>query len=199
MTNDNDAPSINPEPMPGALLAGLFSTGIVVIPEEFEQGLTQAAAAENPVEPVAAVPTVPVQPEVGPDMPLNWLGNFKRQVLVVVNDPGALHINDADFELLGKILGAVKLSVADIALVNAAKYSLNYYTLNEKLPAGVALYFGIQPVDIGAPLKFPMFQVQNWNNTTFIYAPPLAEINAATPQAVALKKDLWAALKKVFG
>lgn len=208
MTNDHPVPEINLDQMPQALLAGLFPSGIVVIPEEFE-GVTASPEVEDiaavqapqvpPVPKPATLPPLPPVSAVPPATTLSWLGKFGRQVLVVVNDPTALHINEADFALLGKILGAVKLSIADIALVNAATHQLEYYPLNEKLPASVALYFGIQPVDIGAPLKFPMFQVQNWNNTTFVYAPGLSELNVNSPEATALKKELWTALKKVFG
>jgi hypothetical protein len=207
MTNDIPAPELKPEPMPAALLAGLFPSGIVVIAEEFEQDyvaettqvaeksvVSQIPAIQNPVTEGA----LPPLPEVPPAAALSWLGNFGRKVLVVVKDPTALHLNDAHFELLGKILASVKLSMADIALVNAASHKLEYYALNEKLPATVALYFGIMPVDIGAPLKFPYFQVQNWNHTTFVYAPSLTELSQPTPEAAGLKRELWEALKKIF-
>jgi hypothetical protein len=208
MTNDIPDTEIPLEPMPAALLAELFSGGIVVIPEEFE------ATVEKPEKPgrmVQSAPLVqpattftePAIPAVAPEVPvatgLSWLGSFGKQVLVVVRDPTALHINEADFELLGKILASVKLSMADIALVNAATHKLEYYALNEKLPAKSAFYFGIQPVEIGAPIKFPQFQVQSWNHTTFVYAPSLTELGAPTPEAIALKKELWAAMKKIFG
>jgi hypothetical protein len=208
MTNDMPVTEIDLEAMPAALLAELFSSGIVVIPEEFE---TSAPKPEKPLPMVNAgqeaqtvsqeerlvekhqVQEVPVADN------LSWLGSFGKRVLVVVKDPTALHINEADFDLLGKIMGSVKLSMADVAVVNAATHKLEYYALNEKLPASVAFYFGIQPVEIGAPIKCPQFQVQPWNNTTFVYAPPLGELNGATPQATALKKELWTALKKIFG
>jgi hypothetical protein len=206
MTNDIPVPETQLEAMPAALLAELFSTGIVVIPEEFE------AAAVKPEKAPATEKVLPEKPAVSllekvrvdvqavpPAEGLSWLGNFGKRVLVVVKDPTALHINDADLDLLGKIMGSVKLSMADIAVVNAATHQLEYYALNEKLPATVAFYFGIQPVEIGAPIKFPHFQVQPWNNTTFVYAPPLDELNGVTPQATALKKELWTALKKIFG
>jgi hypothetical protein len=187
------------ERMPDALLAEMFHTGIVVIPEEF-------APQEEPVA------TSMVQHEESPSDPIKtateempnasdtvvWLGNFSRQVLVVVNDPAALHLNDADFALLGKILGAVKLSVADIAVVNVARHNLQYETLNHLLPAKVAIYFGVEPVSIGVPFKVPMFQVQPWNQTKFLYAPSLKELNVQSPEAVSLKKSLWEALKKIF-
>lgn len=208
MTNDIPASEISLEPMPAALLAELFSGGIVVIPEEFEVSATKTeissgsvkTAPEKPAVSPQVMPTSALQtPEIPVAEKLSWLGSFGKQVLVVVKDPTALHINDKDLELLGKILGSVKLSMADIALVNAATHKLEYNALNEKLPAKSAFYFGIQPVEIGAPIKFPQFQVQSWNHTTFVYAPSLTELGAPTPEAIALKKELWAAMKKIFG
>jgi len=193
------------ERMPDALLAAMFPGGVVVLPHEFE-----ARKAEvKPAPMTAAIPEVtatadkPVValPDAGQQQApaeLGYLGNFSKKVLVVVEDPTALHLNDADYQLLAKILGAVKLSMADIALVNRAVQKLEYNILNAQLPAAVALYFGLQPYEIGAPLKFPAFQVQAWNHTTFLYAPPLGQLNQNTPEAVALKKQLWDALKKIF-
>ncbi len=191
------------EPMPEALLAEIFSKGVVIIPEEFENKPVKTSPPKK--EPIPEkLPEVKVA-ETAPKVEqkkqekINFLGGFGKKVLVVVNDSTSLHLNEEDFELLGKILASVKLSMADIALVNAATHQLNYYTLQEQLPATVAFYFGIQPVDIGAPLKFPQFQVQNWNHTTFVYAPALDEMGPLAKNAVALKKELWVAMKKIFG
>ncbi len=192
------------ERMPDALLAEIFSKGVVVIPEEFENKPVKSSGTKK--EPIAVPPpsVQTVKQELATIAPkqdgkINFLGAFGKKILVVVNDPTSLHLNEEDFELLGKILASVKLSMADIALVNAATHQLNYYALNEVLPASVAFYFGIQPVEIGAPIKFPHFQVQNWNHTTFVYAPALDEMGPLAGNAVALKKELWVAMKKIFG
>jgi hypothetical protein len=187
------------EPMPGALLAEMFRSGIVVIPEEFEKekssGQTVLAEEEKISQGVISTPLVE---EKLTDQPLSWLGNFDRRILVVVHDANALHVNDTDFALLGKIIGAVKLSVADIAVVNAARNTLEYEALDKVLPAKVAIYFGVEPVSIGVPFKVPLFQVQAWSHTKFLYAPALSELNAQSQEAVILKKSLWEALKKIF-
>ncbi|MCU0376393.1 MAG: hypothetical protein MUF24_13885 [Chitinophagaceae bacterium] len=191
------------ERMPDALLAAMFAGGVVVLPHEFETKkppVQQPAASAAAPAPAAAPPLLAEAHAVPQQAPaeVGYLGNFSKKVLVVVEDPTALHLNDSDYQLLAKILGAVKLSMADIALVNRAVYQLEYYSLNTQLPASVALYFGLEPYQIGAPLKFPAFQVQAWNHTTFLHAPPLGQLNQNTPEAVALKKQLWEALRKIF-
>jgi hypothetical protein len=205
MTKDTKQEGTKLEPMPGALLAEIFSGGVVVLPHEFAKTpLAEKAEAATVILPkeetsiagnLTAAPPAHIKPKSGE---ISWLGNFGKSVLVVVKDPTALHINDKDYELLTKILGSVGLSTADIALVNAATHSLQYNALQEKLPAAVGLYFGIEPVTIGAPIKFPHFQVQPWNNTKFLYAPSISELNGTDPQAISLKKELWTALKKIF-
>ena len=205
MTNTIKEKPIKLEPMPGALLAEIFTGGVVVLPHEFAKSpLAEKAELATIILPKqegqvggnnAVEPAISIKPK-SPD--IIWLGNFGKRVLVVVNDPTALHINDKDYELLTKILGSVGLSTADIALVNAASYTLEYNALQEKLPAAVGLYFGIEPVTIGAPIKFPHFQVQPWNNTKFLYAPSISELNGTDPQAISLKKELWTSLKKIF-
>ncbi len=205
MTKDTNDAGTGLETMPGALLAELFSGGIVVLPHEFAKTPPVARAEsasiilpkQEPLKP-AIIPEEPLAPIKPKSAEISWLGNFGKRVLVVVNDPTALHINDKDYELLTKILGSVGLSTADIALVNAATHTLEYNELQEKLPAAVGLYFGIEPATIGAPIKFPHFQVQPWNNTKFLYAPSLTEFSKPGPEAIALKKELWTALKKIF-
>lgn len=186
-----------PERMPEALLAGIFPKGIVVISEEFTGASLpeQNSPPQAPASPVQEG-TMPVRPEV--TVAYQYLGGFGKKVLVVVHDPTSLHLNQQDLEFLGKIIGAVKLSMADIALVNAATQQPEYYALQEQLPASVALYFGIEPATIGAPVKFPQFQVQQWNHCTFLFAPDFDALSPFASNAVALKKELWAALKKIF-
>ena len=200
MLNQMNETQIRPEPMPDVLLAGLFPGGIVVVEEEIKPAEKAKREPENAAPMAAALPELPPVPDIRqePAGELIWLGNFSRQVLVVVKDPGSVHLNESDLDLLGKILSAVKLSIADIALVNAARHPLELTDLYEKLPARVGLYFGIEPVEIGAPIKFPHFQVQQWNNTTFVCAPSLSELNRDTAEAKSLKKELWSALQRVF-
>ncbi len=200
MLNSNDDTTLGSEPMPAALLAGLFSTGIVVIPEEFKAQKNQVMAQKPPVaeEKIPESPKEAMTVVLQPEAPLAWLGNFQKKVLVVVQDTTARHLNDEDYALLTKILEAVNLSIADTAIVNAAAHPLEYYALQEKLPAAISFYFGVAPADIGAPIRFPHFQVQKWNQTTFLFSPSLSEMNRPDDAALTLKKSLWASLKRIF-
>jgi hypothetical protein len=86
-----------------------------------------------------------------------------------------------------------------IAILNTNGKQVTYTELKTQWPATVALYFGVEPASIGVPMRFPHFQVQPWDGCTFLYAPSLTELNGTSPQQVELKKQLWMALKKIFG
>jgi hypothetical protein len=199
MTEDINKEEMTIEPMPAALLAGMFPRGVVAIAEEF-------SGQKEEVTSVAKKPDITVPPantkapisSMQAGKAIQYLGAFGKKIVVVVTDPTSLHLNQEDLDFLSKVLTAVKLSLADVAIVNSATQQLEYFALQEQLPAVVALYFGIQPVDIGAPIKFPQFQVQKWNSCTFLYAPAFEEMGPLAQNAVALKKELWAALQKIF-
>lgn len=190
------------EKMPDVLLADLFSGGLVVITENKTAATEQQqefTATPVPVHQEERKPETPALPDENePEKPLNRLGEFRQKVLVVVEDPHNLYLDEQDFDLLSNVLKAVKLSIADTAIVNLSGKSISYSTLQNQLPAKVALYFGVEPVSIGVPLKFPAFQVQKWNGTTFLYSPSLQEYQLKNQGAVSLKKQLWEALQKIF-
>ena len=197
MTSDRNDGEAMMEQMPEALLAEMFSRGVVVISEEMEERKTTQMPAPVTVG-RTVTETPPAENATIPGRKYASLGAFGKKVLVVVNDPTSLHLNQEDLDFLSKILAAVNLSMADIALVNAATQQPEYFALQEQYPAGVAVYFGIQPVDIGAPIKFPQFQIQKWNHCTFLYAPAFEEMGPLAKNAVALKRELWSALQKIF-
>jgi hypothetical protein len=129
---------------------------------------------------------------------LPYLGSFGQQVLIIVSDSTALHINEEALALLTKILAAVRLSMADVAIVNAARHTIAYQALAAQLPPKVCLLFGIDAADLGVPLLFPTFQVQRWSGVQFLQAPGLELMVAGDAKAVQFKKQLWDALRKIF-
>lgn len=167
-----------------------------------------APAPEEPKPAPVALPTPVAEPEPAPVEvapaslslpPHAVLGNFKQQVLLILNEPNAVHCKDADLEFLQKVIASVKLSMDHIAILNTHGKQVTYPELKAQLPAKVALYFGVEPVSIGVPMRIPYFQVQPWDDCRFLYAPSLADINGNSPAQVELKKQLWMALKKIFG
>lgn len=197
------------ERMPDSLLAGMFPHQVVVVSEQqFQQADAQTTTKkpsheipsspksdiiDSPLQKIDASQTIlPTHP------PLKWLGDFSRKVLIVVDYPNEAFISDADFLFLSKILEAVKFSITDVAIVNKSRQPIDYQSLNALLTPNVAIYVGFEPADIGLPMRFPYFQVQPWNHTTFLYIPALFLMNTDDADAVKLKKQLWSALKQIF-
>lgn len=139
------------------------------------------------------------QPHPQPSTTYPVLGHFRRRVLVVLHDAEAVHCNDTALAFLTKVIAAVGLSMEHIAILNTNGKQVTYPELKSQWPAEVALYFGVEPASIGVPMRFPHFQVQPWDGCTFLYAPSLSELNGSTPAQVEQKKQLWMALKKIFG
>jgi DNA polymerase III psi subunit len=125
----------------------------------------------------------------------NFLGNNEKNILIVINEPETVYLQDNDLNLLIGILTACKLSLADIALLNFDKNKhADYSSLNNTLHPSTIILFGTEPVLLDFPLNFPHFQLQPYNGQHYLAAPALKNIGAD----VGLKKQLWLALQKHF-
>jgi hypothetical protein len=58
----------------------------------------------------------------------------------------------------------------------------------------VVLLIDTEAASIGLPLDFPDFQVQPFNNITFLSSPSLSEIKSDPLQ----KSKLWVCLRRIF-
>lgn len=125
-----------------------------------------------------------------------YLGDYQKHIVVVLEDPMVVFIEEGDLQFLTTVLSACKLSLADIAIVNKAHLpDNNPQELFGNNPPKVALLFGISPLSIGLPINFPEFQVQQFNECIYLCAPELTQIASDK----GLKGRLWTSLKNVFG
>lgn len=131
----------------------------------------------------AATPTIPV------------LGNNRKKITLIVNDPDSIYLPDEELNFLLGILTACKLSMADIALLNYPKNpGITYREIFQQLAADKVILLGVSPAELQLPLEFPYYQLQQFNNQTYLYSPPLRTIR----EDKAEKTKLWACLKKLF-
>ena len=150
---------------------------------------------KSPVpEPIAA-PTPPKPAELPP---YKVLGNNKKQVTVVVNCPNDVFVPEGDLQFLTKMLGACKLNMADVAIVNHAVAAVHVDRLKVQLQPKFLLLFGVEPDVIQLPINFPSFKDQSYAGTTYLYTPSLSDFNQETEVAKGLKRKLWDCLKKMF-
>lgn len=126
---------------------------------------------------------------------LPFLGNNQKRISILVNDGNALYLSDDLLNFLSGILAACKLSMADVALVNAAKNkTVDYAFLQEQLNAETVLLFGVSAQQMQLPLQFPFYQLQKFNNQVYLTAPELEKLQ----EDKAEKMKLWNCLKQLF-
>jgi hypothetical protein len=178
--------SLNDIHLPLTAIADLYKTVLI----EDKGFAVQKNEAEKPV------PEEIKETKLKKESPtLTFLGNNKKQVVIIVSYPDTLYIPDDKLAFLTTILTACKLNLADIALLNFANSGkVLYKDFFETVPAKCVIFFGVQPDMLSVPMNFPFFQVQHFDNVNYLSSPPLDQIEADKT----LKGNLWTSLKKIF-
>jgi DNA polymerase III psi subunit len=161
--------------LPAAVIADMYRNSLVLLQD----------VQEKP----AALATVSM-PETG----LKTLGENRQKTVILVRDATALHLADAELDLLIKILQAVQLSMADVLLANLQAQKTNAAFLQANYAAQKVLLFGVPLHDLEMPIVFPHFQVQQHGGVRYLSAPSLAQLQSD----VNAKKQLWVSIKKMF-
>ncbi len=157
--------------LPPILLEQLFNKSLVAI--EIKQ-MVKAAASFKPV---------------------NILGENKKAILILVNYNESVFLPEDELKFLIGILSACKLTLEDAGIVNIAKSKqLNYQIIEKEISCINLLMFGVLPKAIELPLDFPYYQLQNYNNHTYLSAPSLTELMKDKIE----KGKLWTSLKQLF-
>jgi hypothetical protein len=126
---------------------------------------------------------------------LNFLGKNQKQILIVVNDTEAIHLNDADTALLTGILNACKLNFNDVALINLAKHNeIDLSILQDNFNPKVMIAFGINLKSIAIDLQYDNYVISKLKTITFLNAASLTQIGKNVEE----KKQLWNCLKSIF-
>jgi hypothetical protein len=131
------------------------------------------------------------------DMPKGFsvLGNNEKNIVIIVNEKDSLYLPDQELQFLTGILTACKLSLSDVAILNIQKNSTaDYLSIHQILNPSVILMFQVNTDQISLPLTFPRYQIQQYNNQTYLCAPGLSTIEKDKSE----KLKLWNALKQIF-
>lgn len=179
--------SLNNIDLPGVVIADLYKT--------IQAGSEKSSAAST----ATAIDKHRPHTEVEAGLQgAHWkfLGNNGKNVTIITNQKTAVYLPDDELTFLTGILGACKLSIADVAILNLNNYeSISYKELLTHLESKTVLLFGVDPVAFGLPLSFPYFQVQAFANASFLYSPSLRELQTDK----VLKSKLWVCLRRIFG
>lgn len=124
-----------------------------------------------------------------------WLGDNRKNILILVKSTEAVFLPDQELAFLTGVIGACKLSLADVAIVNLQQEKEpSYKELTAGFKTKVVLLFDTSPSAIGLPMSFPHYQVQAFAGTTFLYAPSLKDLENDRAE----KTKLWGCLKLLF-
>ena len=170
--------------LPAAVINELYKTALVE--PALNTGVKEAAiSAEKPV----MTSTEAITPE--------WksLGSNEKNILIVVSNSDAVYLPDNDLNFLTGVLGACKLSLADVAVVNRFHYpEAGYKELIAYFKSRVILLLGVEPAAMGLPINFPHYQLQAFQNNTFLFTPALEAMEKDRLE----KSKLWVSLKRLF-
>ena len=123
------------------------------------------------------------------------LGHNQKRITIIVENDADLYLPEDELNFLIGILGACNLTLEDVAIINNNRNTdVNYKTISEQLKAEKIFLFGLNPAQIALPLDFPYYQIQQYNNQTYLTAPKLSHFQNNKIE----KTKLWNCLKQIF-
>jgi len=179
----------------------VVKTASVEIPKAVEvpkEVVTVTASPSIPkAPPIPATPSLAtVKEQVIPKaaevvVPLKPLGKFSNGILILMH--ASYTMTAAQQEMLGKIVKAAQLDYNDCGVLQVSTpVSLKEI---EDLKPRIILSFGL-PTDAFTPrLSKDLYAIQKHNSTIILLADSLAKLE----NTVALKANLWNAMKEMFG
>jgi len=119
---------------------------------------------------------------------------IRTSMTIITRLPLEKNPEDPLFRFLSGIVQACKLSLTDIHLVSSQNDHINFKFLEDNSPSPLVLMFDVTPVDMGLPVFFPSFQLQNYSGITYLSGPGLQQLEADK----LLKSKLWLCLKQFY-
>lgn len=130
--------------------------------------------------------------------PIKFLGEHQKKILVLVQDPDAVHLNERAFDLLTSILNACKLTIADIALINLANKNFSLHQILTQAPSELVLVFDINPTQLKIKLPTKLYTPILLGETQLLFSNNLSQMQGIDQASKIEKTKLWSALKIIF-
>ena len=168
--------SLNEIQLPGLVIAGLYKNSLIT------------PGQQAPQEKV-------LQTSPGA---YTFLGDNLKKIVLVVSSPDSVFLPEEHLLLLTKMLGACKLNIGDVAIINHFSTPATILGINQQLDPKVIILFGLEPTMIKLPFTLPAFKIQEYDGCNYLYTPALSELSVDTEEGKLLKSKLWVCLRKLF-
>jgi len=179
------------EQLPDFVLANLFPSNLVIV-ESAEKTLPNIGSKVISIDPPAHSATLKERPE-------KWyLGNNGKNIVILVQEREAAFLNEESLDFLTKILGACKLNMGDVAVINVSRYLANFTEIKQELNPTSCLLFDVDASMVKLPFTVPYYQVQQYGGCKFLMAPALLKYYGDSGDAKLEKTKLWVSLKSLF-
>ena len=207
--------------LPDFIIANLFTDNLVITTDikQKESGVNTIPPVKivAPIQNISTVevakPTIPVIEEVKKSEPIIvaekplvftppkelFLGNNLKNVTILVKDNESVYLREEWLQFLTNILGACKLNIGDVAIIIQAHNKINFTDILTATSPRHLILFDVNCKEINLSFIIPNYQVQNYNNTTFLLAPSLSAMLGTSDEVKVEKTKLWTSLKKMFG
>lgn len=175
--------------LPAVVIAGLYKDSLVLTGEELHKKEQLPQFTNKSSKDI----------ETHPPLSKKWfLGDNKKNILILLKDASAVHINEEWLTTLTKLLTACKLNIGDIAIVNHSQHGKNFTELKESLQSQVVLMFDVTTSEIQLPFAIPHYQVQKYGGCSFMTAPSITLTTDNSDATKTEKRKLWEKLKMIF-
>jgi hypothetical protein len=173
--------------LPASVIADLYTSSLI------DTGEIKPAEKQVAEQPAIQTPVANSLPEA--NVTWKWLGENRKNILVVVHHHDAVYLPDKELQFLTNMLSACKLSLADVAIVNLEHQPHKQYKeITGQFNSKVVLLFDVEPASFGLPINFPFYQIQPFANCSFLYAPSLTILENDKVE----KSKLWVILRRLF-
>jgi len=188
--------------LPNALLVSLYKDTLVVPEMAKKQAEIIAPQIIHPIDQAQTSPLPdPIIKEISATSqlgPIKYLGEHLKQVTVIVKDELAVYLNENDLNLLSSILGACKLTLADIALINVAQQKLSLHEILDTLPSKLVIIFDVSGAALKIKLPTTLYKSIQLGDTYLLFSNSLSLMQGSDQSAKLEKSKLWTILKQLF-
>jgi len=127
-----------------------------------------------------------------------FLGNNNKNILLIVRFEQETYLPERHLSFIAKMLGACKLNIGDVAIINDKKRNLDIDLLYFHFQPRHIILFGIDPGELNIAISMPLYVIKAYKKCNFLFTPSLDALNQETDESTSGKKKLWGSLKQIF-